>query len=289
LLELVPAESQGEWRHVIDDAPASSPQTTPASDRADCGEVAARAETLLLHRDGTRIPVELIARPGEDGEPLRLLVVRDIRDRHAAQARMHYLAHHDPLTGLPNRLAFMSQLEHLMVAAQASSTQLGLLFIDLDHFQRVNESAGHRAGDIQLKAIARRIGEQVRSTDRVARFGGDEFMVLLPGLRDVQDALQVAHKLIAAIAAPIEIEGRSISVTATRPTCSTNMPTRPCTQPSRAAGRRWRNSSQPRPRRPTPTWCWKASSAMPSSAASSSCCSSRRSAPTTGCWPGSKR
>jgi diguanylate cyclase (GGDEF)-like protein/PAS domain S-box-containing protein len=214
LLELVPAESQGEWRHVIDDAPASSPQTTPASDRADCGEVAARAETLLLHRDGTRIPVELIARPGEDGEPLRLLVVRDIRDRHAAQARMHYLAHHDPLTGLPNRLAFMSQLEHLMVAAQASSTQLGLLFIDLDHFQRVNESAGHRAGDIQLKAIARRIGEQVRSTDRVARFGGDEFMVLLPGLRDVQDALQVAHKLIAAIAAPIEIEGRSISVTA---------------------------------------------------------------------------
>ena len=140
-------------------------------------------------------------------------LVRDISERHAAQARIHFLSHHDGLTGLPNRQAFMAQLEHLIVAAQAAQTQLGLLFIDLDHFQRVNDSLGHTAGDIHIKTIARRIGEQVRSTDRVARFGGDEFMVLLPGIRDAQDAVLVAHKLIAAISNPIEIEGRPISVT----------------------------------------------------------------------------
>lgn len=141
-------------------------------------------------------------------------VLRDISERHAAQARIHFLSHHDGLTGLPNRQAFLVQLEHLMVAAQTAHTQLGLLFIDLDHFQRVNDSLGHTVGDIHLKTIARRIGEQVRSTDRVARFGGDEFMVLLPGLRDAADAVQVAHKLIASISAPIDIEGRPISVTA---------------------------------------------------------------------------
>lgn len=140
-------------------------------------------------------------------------LLRDTSERHAAQARIHFLSHHDGLTGLPNRQAFMVQLEHLMVAAQSAHTQLGLLCIDLDHFQRVNDSLGHTAGDIHLKTIAQRICAQVRSTDRVARFGSDEFMVLLPGIRDTQDATQVAHKLLGAISAPIDIEGRPISVT----------------------------------------------------------------------------
>ncbi|PXW95792.1 PAS domain S-box-containing protein/diguanylate cyclase (GGDEF)-like protein [Sphaerotilus hippei] len=172
-------------------------------------------ETTFLHQDGSRLPVELIDRSTlQDGQPGRMAIVRDVRDRHAAQARLHYLAHHDALTGLPNHPAFMGQLEHLMVTARAAQTQLALLFIDLDHFKRVNDSVGHTAGDTLLKVVAHRIGAQLRSSDRVARFGGDEFMVLLPGLRERGDVLRVADKLLASIAEPFSIEGGPISVTA---------------------------------------------------------------------------
>jgi diguanylate cyclase (GGDEF)-like protein/PAS domain S-box-containing protein len=171
-------------------------------------------ETALMHRDGGRLPVEFIERSClQQGLHMRMTIVRDVRDRHATQARLHYLAHHDPLTGLPNRAAFLAQLEHLMVAARAAGTQLALLFIDLDHFERVNDSVGHTAGDALLKTVARRIGDQVRSTDRLARFGGDEFMVLLPGVRDPADVIHVANKLLTAVSAPLSIEGRPISVT----------------------------------------------------------------------------
>jgi len=171
-------------------------------------------ETSVVHQNGTRIPVEVIDRGTmQHGEPMRMAVVRDIRDRHATQARLHYLVHHDALTGLPNRAAFLSQLDHLMVAARASDTQLALLFIDLDHFKRVNDSAGHIRGDALLKTIAQRLCQCVRSTDRIARFGGDEFMVLLPGVRDRDAVVRVAGKLLAAVGAPVTVEEQSISVT----------------------------------------------------------------------------
>ncbi len=171
-------------------------------------------ETAVVHQDGTRIPVEVIDRGTlQHGEPMRMAVVRDIRDRRATQARLHFLVHHDALTGLPNRTAFLAQLDHLMVAARASDTQLALLFIDLDHFKRVNDSVGHTRGDALLKTIAQRLCACVRSTDRVARFGGDEFMVLLPGVRDRDAVVRVADKLLDAVGAPVVVEGQSISVT----------------------------------------------------------------------------
>jgi diguanylate cyclase (GGDEF)-like protein/PAS domain S-box-containing protein len=174
-----------------------------------------RIETTMQPREGKRIAVEFITRHVlQDGVPMHLAVLRDVRERHAAQERLHFLAHHDALTGLPNRQSFMSQLEQMMVRASTAKTELALMFIDLDAFRRVNDSLGHSAGDARLKTVARRISENLRSTDKVARFGGDEFMVLLPSGRDRIDLPSVAAKIQAAVSAPLDIEGGSVSVTA---------------------------------------------------------------------------
>ena len=170
-------------------------------------------ESVALGRSGERIPVELITRSiMRNGERLRLVIVRDIRERLAAQARIHHLAHHDALTGLPNRAAFGLQLEQLTASHRAGDAQIALLFIDLDHFKRINDSLGHLVGDLLLQTVTARITASLRADDVVARFGGDEFMVLIPGVTDRSVVEQVAGKLLAVIEAPLEAAGRSISV-----------------------------------------------------------------------------
>ena len=170
-------------------------------------------ESAVIHKSGLRIPVELIGRTLVYGdEKLRMSVVRDLRDRHAAQARIHHLAHHDALTGLPNRMSFMERLGQQIEVARAAGTSLALLFVDLDHFKRVNDSLGHLIGDRLLQTVAARISASLRAGDVVARFGGDEFIVLLAdAARD--DVAQVAHKLLRAIEVPVDAEGRDLSVT----------------------------------------------------------------------------
>ena len=175
-------------------------------------------ESVVLDKAGHRIAVEFIVRTMlRNGERMRMTIVRDIRDRQSAQARIHHLAHHDALTGLPNRMSFMEQLQQHMAAAQAEGTRLALLFIDLDHFKRVNDSLGHLVGDTLLRTVSARILASLRATDLVARFGGDEFMVLLHGGPSPQqqhhDVDEVARKLLAAIEVPVTAEGRPISVT----------------------------------------------------------------------------
>jgi len=171
-------------------------------------------ESVVLHRDGRRLPVEFIVRTIErHGERMRMSIVRDIRDRHAAQAHIRHMAHNDALTSLPNRLSLMEHLSHMIAAARRDDSQVALLFIDLDHFKRVNDSLGHLVGDTLLQTIARRITESLRTTDMVARFGGDEFIVLLPRTLQRMDAEEVAQKLLAAIEVPLNADGRLISVT----------------------------------------------------------------------------
>ena len=175
-------------------------------------------ESALIHKNGSRIAVEFIVRTMvRHGQTMRMTIVRDIRDRHAALARIHHLAHHDALTGLPNRVSFMECVEHAMLVADETLAPMALLFIDLDHFKRVNDSLGHLAGDALLRTVAARITASLRATDVVARFGGDEFMVLLTGLphagQHAAQAEEVARKLLDSIAQPLVAEGRPLSVT----------------------------------------------------------------------------
>lgn len=113
----------------------------------------------------------------------------DITERHEIAERLNHMAHHDSLTGLPNRAALLSQLEHALACAGRAGTQVAVLFIDMDRFKTVNDTLGHQIGDELLIAVAKRLRECLRASDIVARLGGDEFVVVLP---EVQQALNVA-------------------------------------------------------------------------------------------------
>jgi len=173
-----------------------------------------RYETAVMHKDGTRIPVEFIVRTIErDGEKLRMTIVRDIRDRLESEARIQHLAHHDALTGLLNRAAFMDRMALLMRRAERKGEMLALLFIDLDNFKRVNDSLGHLEGDQVLTTVSERLVGALRGSDLVGRFGGDEFVVLLTDLDSRADIKVVLEALLSVVEVPVKADGRALSVT----------------------------------------------------------------------------
>ncbi|MBE7420552.1 MAG: diguanylate cyclase [Ideonella sp.] len=169
-----------------------------------------RYDLAVVAADGQRIAIESIGRTfTRRGEKLRMAIVRDIRDRLQAQQRIEFLAHHDPLTGLPNRAHFMGQLAARLSAGTAAYA--ALLFIDLDHFKRINDSLGHLAGDQALQAVAQRIVQSVRPIDLVGRFGGDEFLVLLADVADRRVAQELVQRLTQAVEAPLSVQGQQIA------------------------------------------------------------------------------
>lgn len=137
-------------------------------------------------------------------------LLSDITDAKQAQERLAHLAHHDPLTDLPNRLLFNASLQQALERARRHRQRLALLFLDLDRFKLVNDSLGHAAGDQLLKAVAERLRRNVRAEDVVARFGGDEFTIILEAIGSLDDTAQLARTLISMIAEPLDIEGQTI-------------------------------------------------------------------------------
>jgi diguanylate cyclase (GGDEF)-like protein/PAS domain S-box-containing protein len=133
-------------------------------------------------------------------------VLADAIERHNADQALRYRVLHDSLTGLPNRLSFVDSLGESLSKAAVSGSPVGILFLDLDHFKLINDSLGHHAGDALLRAVAPRLRSHLRPGDIVARFGGDEFGVLIDRLADEGEAMAIADRVAAAFAQPFAID-----------------------------------------------------------------------------------
>ncbi|OKH22104.1 two-component system response regulator [Chroogloeocystis siderophila] len=173
----------------------------------------AELEYRILQPDGTLRWVSTRSRViYENSVAVRLDgIVYDITRRKQAEEQLVYDALHDALTSLPNRNLFMERLESALHRAKRNSNYLfAVLFIDLDRFKVVNDSLGHTLGDQLLCAIADLLQQCLRSTDTIARFGGDEFTILLDDIKDITDAIRIAERLQAQLTAPFQLENHTI-------------------------------------------------------------------------------
>ena len=142
-----------------------------------------------------------------------VVIARDITERKLAEQRIHHLAHHDDLTGLPNRSLLRERLGQAILDAQRSGGVVGLAFIDLDGFKLVNDALGHNAGDELLKVVGARMARRLRDGDTLARFGGDEFVILLPALSGEPASIApLLEQVRQAVTEPVLVEGQEVRV-----------------------------------------------------------------------------
>lgn len=138
----------------------------------------------------------------------------DITDRKAAEQRIEYLAYHDALTGLPNRLLVQDRFVQAMAQADRHQTRIALVYLDLDNFKTINDTLGHAAGDELLREVARRLRESVRDSDTISRQGGDEFLLMLGELSDTEVVAAVVLKIMDRLQEPVRIGTQELSVSA---------------------------------------------------------------------------
>ncbi len=176
----------------------------------------AQRQAVWRHRkkDGTLIDVEISSHMLEfEGRRAKVVLAHDITERKQAEERIHYLANFDPLTGLPNRTQLNDHLKYALSLAKRSNGHLALIFLDLDHFKDINDTLGHSVGDALLIEVAGRLRLMLREEDTVTRLGGDEFILLLPGV-DALGAANVAQKLLDAVVESYLIELHDLTLTA---------------------------------------------------------------------------
>jgi diguanylate cyclase (GGDEF)-like protein/PAS domain S-box-containing protein len=152
---------------------------------------------------------------GRDGRAQRVIgVAMDITDRKIAEQRIAHMAHHDALTGLPNRVLLRDRIQQAIAQAHRNASQLAVLFIDLDRFKTINDSLGHQLGDRLLQSVASRILVCVREGDTVSRVGGDEFVIVIPEIESSSDASSVAAKILEVLASAFHLHGNDLHVAA---------------------------------------------------------------------------
>lgn len=203
-------------RNVAEVLPEAAAQTVMGAlaEAQAQGWSAGRQFMLELPQVGaTWFELSAARKPSAPGaRPRFILLSRDITQQRLAQDRIQRLAHFDPLTGLPNRVLLAERAQRHIAEEQVRGGSLAMLFVDLDHFKNVNDSLGHRIGDILLVAVARRLEALVQTNDTVARLGGDEFLLLLPATTAAQ-AAEVANKLLAAVSQPFQVDPYELTTT----------------------------------------------------------------------------
>jgi diguanylate cyclase (GGDEF)-like protein/PAS domain S-box-containing protein len=180
-----------------------------AKETADC------THCILVRRDGLECGIERKVTPiqDQDGNVTGAVVTfHDVTAARAKSLEMSHLAQHDPLTDLPNRVLFNDRLTQAIALAERQGKQLAVLFVDLDHFKKINDSLGHDVGDKLLQSIAGRLIACVRRSDTVSRLGGDEFVVLLAQVEHAEDAAYTARKILRALAAPHLIDNKNLDI-----------------------------------------------------------------------------
>ena len=176
-----------------------------------------RGETRVRGRDGGVHPVwECISEVRDEQRRLvnYVYVMLDISELKEYQAHMERLAHHDGLTGLPNRVLFETRLDQALERAGRQDLQVAVLFLDVDGFKKINDARGHAAGDDVLRTIAERLTQRLRGSDTIARIAGDEFLVVLDDIKGERAAARVAAELADLIGEPFQVEGEEVMVTA---------------------------------------------------------------------------
>ena len=177
----------------------TAPEYTDRINRNATSQSDKPCEVELIRRDGTRVTVELRGHMIEfQGRAARALVIRDLSSQKIAEEQIHYLAHHDALTGLPNRALFQDRLDQVLARAYEQSEQVAVLTINIDRFKRINDVFGHAAGDALLHEVAAALSGAIGSTDTLARMGGDEFAIIQPSKAQPESAADCANRLLCA-------------------------------------------------------------------------------------------